>query len=340
MPTHFIQISHRSSSILTNNTTPPTNSYTLLSYLTPLIHATYHLYQHHLIHLDIKPSNILYHPVNHHVLLIDFGLTTSRSTPYSTHGTPEFSPPASFQHDRPLPNNFDLWSIGCVILDTLFAHNNQSWFVHMSSPPVQSTIFTKLQQTCPATPAFQTLFSCLQHLFHPTTPPDFITLLQLLHSSIPTSIRFDTVSPPLHPTLTPERSHFLQQYYQLSIHTFPLVNIKSIYLLGCHLYDSLPLQFHQQHPLLPQALYYITYFIYSVWSDPLPTIPTETQHLMRSILHQLQYHCYLPTAIDFLLQETTLPYADIHLPHFVTILDTLPTYSQYSLSLTYLQHHK
>lgn len=309
--------------------------------LPSLLQATFHLYRHGLIHMDIKPSNILYDPQTHHVLLIDFGLATSRSTPYSNHGTPEFSPPHSYVTTFSLPNDFDIWSIGCVILDTLFAHHNQSWFSQMKNATFQQGVFTKLQQCCESTSEFSILLHTLKIIFNPTVTPTFAELFDLYQLPFPfTSSFHPTQEYPISIPITPSRSAFIQHFYHHALCTHSHANTKSIFIFGIYLYDSLSQQNSKLivSPLLLDGLYYITYSMFCLWSDPLfKPSSLEIRNVVKQVLHTLNYQCYIPTVIDYLIHQFGYKYNNIDLQILCDLLQQSSYYTQLSLCHAYLQ---
>ncbi|OQR88300.1 Protein kinase domain containing protein [Achlya hypogyna] len=111
----------------------------LKALLRQLIGSVQTLGEHHLVHADIKPDNIL---VSHDILngkmqvrtkLIDFGSAfSSRSPRLSSATTPEYVPPDILEllrikqnanhvkvyfEEHCAPHAFDMWSVGCVFLE-------------------------------------------------------------------------------------------------------------------------------------------------------------------------------------------------------------------------------
>lgn len=81
-----------------------------------LLSALHHLHQHHIIHRDLKLSNILFdHEMN--VKLCDFGLAVQLEHPDEEHyticGTPNYiAPEIASQQAHSIPA--DIWSLGCI----------------------------------------------------------------------------------------------------------------------------------------------------------------------------------------------------------------------------------
>jgi serine/threonine-protein kinase len=72
-----------------------------------------------LIHLDIKPSNILYDKATNEITLIDFGLacTIGRGEPG---GTLRFMAPEVLEEKQNLTVATDVWSIGVTFYEWVF----------------------------------------------------------------------------------------------------------------------------------------------------------------------------------------------------------------------------
>ena len=102
--------------------------------MTQLLGALAHLHQSRIIHLDLKPENVILEADNQTLRLIDFGDAQSlrvggfgmnMAGPLSDSG-PEFLPPESISKG-PVGNYTDMWSFG-VILYVLLRFESLSIF--------------------------------------------------------------------------------------------------------------------------------------------------------------------------------------------------------------------
>lgn len=76
-----------------------------------------YMHQSHVVHLDLKPENIMCHTrTSHKIKLIDFGLAQKLKpdTPIRVlFGTPEFIPPEIINYE-PIGTESDMWSVGVI----------------------------------------------------------------------------------------------------------------------------------------------------------------------------------------------------------------------------------
>ncbi|XP_031719721.1 obscurin [Anarrhichthys ocellatus] len=87
------------------------------SYIQQILEGVGHIHSMNMLHLDIKPENILMvYPPRDEIKICDFGfcqeIDTSRHQ-YSTFGTPEFVAP-EIVHQEPVTVATDIWSVGVV----------------------------------------------------------------------------------------------------------------------------------------------------------------------------------------------------------------------------------
>ncbi|XP_026475229.1 serine/threonine-protein kinase fused-like [Ctenocephalides felis] len=86
-----------------------------------LVSALYYLHSHRILHRDLKPQNIL-QDVDGKFKLCDFGLartmTTGTHVLTSIKGTPLYMAP-ELMSEQPYDHQADLWSLGCIIYETL-----------------------------------------------------------------------------------------------------------------------------------------------------------------------------------------------------------------------------
>lgn len=87
------------------------------SYIQQILEGIGHIHSMNILHLDIKPENILMvYPPRDEIKICDFGFSkeidTSRHL-YSMHGTPEFVAP-EVVHQEPVSVATDIWSVGVI----------------------------------------------------------------------------------------------------------------------------------------------------------------------------------------------------------------------------------
>ena len=84
-------------------------------YAQQLVFAITYLHQNDVLHLDLKPANVLVN-TNHHCKVIDFGCSQSASKPKKSamQGTPAYRAPELFQGKRPTTKS-DVYSLAVTL---------------------------------------------------------------------------------------------------------------------------------------------------------------------------------------------------------------------------------
>ncbi|KAM6178818.1 serine/threonine-protein kinase 17B [Rhynchocyon petersi] len=107
-----------------------------------ILEGVYHLHQHNIVHLDLKPQNILLSSICPlgDVKIVDFGMSRKIGNSCELReimGTPEYLAPEILNYD-PITTSADMWNIG-VIAYMLLTHtspfvgeNNQETYLNIS----------------------------------------------------------------------------------------------------------------------------------------------------------------------------------------------------------------
>lgn len=117
-------------------------------------------HQHHIIHRDIKPGNVMLEDRTDRVKITDFGLaratyeTSELTTDGGIVGTPSFMSPEQVL-GQPLDHRSDLFSLGCVIYAMFAGHSPfRSESPIASATKVQGETHSSLRKTCPEAPGY------------------------------------------------------------------------------------------------------------------------------------------------------------------------------------------
>ena len=86
--------------------------------LAPIASALDNLHKHRMIHLDIKPENILVFKDTHRAVLADLGIAQPQGT-RTRAGTPLYTSPEQAAGDRPIGPWCDVYSLGVVVYEML-----------------------------------------------------------------------------------------------------------------------------------------------------------------------------------------------------------------------------
>jgi serine/threonine protein kinase len=151
------------------------------SYVVQIAYALQHAHEKHIIHRDVKPSNMLLeYQGSNHVLLTDFGIAKIQGArgltkSGTTIGTPEYMSPEQAE-GRDIDERSDIYALGCVLYETLAGR-----------PPFRgSTALSVLFQQVHSRPAYI-------RGFNPTVPADLVRALEIALSKRPDE-RFESAA--------------------------------------------------------------------------------------------------------------------------------------------------
>lgn len=84
-------------------------------FIDELLTAVEHLHLHQILHLDLKPANIIITNIGHHVKLIDIGFAYQDSFTQTLGGTEGYSAPEQFSGQFKLGAYCDIYAIGSIL---------------------------------------------------------------------------------------------------------------------------------------------------------------------------------------------------------------------------------
>lgn len=84
-------------------------------FIDELLTAVDYLHQRQILHLDLKPDNILITEIGNHVKLVDCGFAYQDCFTQTTGGTQGYSAPEQFDHKYPLSTACDIYAIGNIL---------------------------------------------------------------------------------------------------------------------------------------------------------------------------------------------------------------------------------
>ena len=88
----------------------------LLDFSLQLLQALEYLHSHQILHLDLKPDNILITRIHHDVKLVDFGFCYTDSRPFTTGHTDSFAAPEQLSSDTAsFTPSIDLYAFGKIL---------------------------------------------------------------------------------------------------------------------------------------------------------------------------------------------------------------------------------
>lgn len=81
-----------------------------------LLEGLEYLHERQILHLDLKPANIMITRVGNHVKIVDFGFSYTDSFIMSTGGTKGFAAPEQFEKGAELNVTADIYALGCILI--------------------------------------------------------------------------------------------------------------------------------------------------------------------------------------------------------------------------------
>jgi len=87
---------------------------------TQLVSAVSYMHKNGVSHRDLKPDNILIHPEEYIVTIIDFGFASNENLCQDKLGSPLYMSPEMFNEKTYDPKVADVWSLGIIFFQLLF----------------------------------------------------------------------------------------------------------------------------------------------------------------------------------------------------------------------------
>jgi len=107
----------------------------LIRFLRQLLSAVGYLHEHQVLHLDLKPDNILFSHINHDIKLVDLGCCLTDTFPDTPGRTLDFAAPEQLQPEGSIDERTDIYAIGRILQ-----------FIHQEAP--LPSYLQRLQQAC------------------------------------------------------------------------------------------------------------------------------------------------------------------------------------------------
>lgn len=107
----------------------------LVLFLHQLFEAVQYLHEHQVLHLDLKPDNILLSHIGYDVKLVDLGCCLTDTFPDTPGRTPDYAAPEQLQEQAPVDERTDIYALGRILSA-----------IHQKAPLPR--FLQKLQQKC------------------------------------------------------------------------------------------------------------------------------------------------------------------------------------------------
>ena len=85
------------------------------AFLRQLLSALQYLHEHQVLHLDLKPSNILITHIGHEVRLVDFGFCYTDTYPDTTGRTDKYAAPEQLDGTNDVDDRTDIYAVGKIL---------------------------------------------------------------------------------------------------------------------------------------------------------------------------------------------------------------------------------
>ncbi len=84
-------------------------------FIRQFLSAVQFLHEHQVLHLDLKPDNILLTHINHDVKLVDLGCCLTDTFSDTPGRTPDYAAPEQLQPSAPVDERTDIFAVGCIL---------------------------------------------------------------------------------------------------------------------------------------------------------------------------------------------------------------------------------